>query len=284
MAVSIDTQKRAQAARRALDHCYICSDPIPKRGTPGRSLKVIGDHVLPESMLNLASAEEGANWPVVLDVHAECERDHKQKRDHLAMIMQIMGSVGPMQWTPDELGKFRNQCKFEIATVNGQPVPVIDGAGDILLAAILWVRGFHAALYGEVLPNEVGFITHCPAPACEHGDRPIEELLALGAVIEHAILSTLRRMIPKNRTDRIILRSKRIEYHCTWVRVLDPSTHPWWCYWTLDLPGSPAWSQATRGYDSPWHGAYSLPYKPESATAATARIEGDRLVFHDEGV
>lgn len=266
MPIEITTQRAAQAARRAITHCYICSDPLPERGRTGWKELTSRDHVIPASILSLAGDVPGSEWPLILDIHRDCEAAHKRHRDQMAKILQVMGAAGPRAWKPEELGRFRKQCTIGWQSVNGRRAPVIGNMDDALLAAHIWVRGFHAALYGQVLPADVGHVTRCPAP-CSQAEGSTEGLtLAEEFDVSRRICGTLGRAIRAQRTDLISLRGGRIEYRCTWIRELGDNPEPWWCFWALDLPGCPDWAMSVRGEDAPWHGGYSQAEKPPGAS------------------
>ena len=268
MSLRLASQRDVQRARRALNHCYICADPLPSRGSVGRTAVVVGDHVVPSSILDLAPAPSSENWPLILDIHKECEHRHKRSRDQLAKIMQVFGSRGPYAWHPEELGLFRNRCGIEKTPMDGKEIPVVLGGNDALLAASLWARGFHAALYKQVMPNPARQWTQCPVPSFDAASGPAESQVEDGARCRHLTLAVVAKAVREGNADSVVLRGGSIQYYCVWLEVKKDRETPWWCFWALDLPGSTAWSTGVTGEDVPWHGSYTTALKPTDASVA----------------
>jgi hypothetical protein len=268
MGIHLNRQEDMLRARQGLTDCYICGAPLPPPG-PGRNGKCKGDHVLPRAVLDMAAAIPGGDFPLVLDVHAQCEDRCKRGRDQVAKIVQMMCSSGPQSLADSEVARFRNQCDMSLLWVGGVPAPVIGNAQEILLAAMIWVRGFHAALYGEVLPSEIEHRTRCPAPGLRSEGGDFAAQLREETEMTNASLGVLGGAIEGGATDRVTLRAGAIDYRCTWVASPYHHGKPWSCIWALDLPGSEAWSTDVRRRHVPWHGAYLAQHKPPAAAQFT---------------
>ncbi len=76
--IRIRTQEEAARIRRSLTFCYICGEPLPDENKRTRA-STAKEHVIPRALLG-KPPPVGA-WPVVLDVHKQCERLVKRQRD-----------------------------------------------------------------------------------------------------------------------------------------------------------------------------------------------------------
>ena len=121
--------------------------------------------------------------------------------------------------------------------LNLRPHVVASGATTAVLlgqdlAAIIrrWLRSFHAALYGELLPGTAHFSTCPPFP------EGIQEGVALRAKPIPDVLPRFVETIKQNRAtgsiDRIVCRNDKCRYECVWTRA-DNGT--WLCIYCLDL-------------------------------------------------
>ena len=237
----------------------------------GKRRVLSAEHVIPRAILRLCPPSDRDNWPIVLDVHRACEEQQKTGRDHLAKLLQVLGGQGIQGWTWQEFEQFRSKCDIKIMDVGGILTPVMEGIQDAILAAFLWVRGLHAALYHEVLPPTVGQWTACPAPGFRSEGGDPQAQFDHGNACARGALSVVIRSIAAGKFDRVVLCGGAIEYRCAWLHYVDeddPST-PWCCCWALDLPGSQKWALEVRGRDMPWHGMYAVENKPEGASWST---------------
>jgi hypothetical protein len=73
--IRVTTQTEAQAIRRTVQFCYLCGEALPELR---RQKTVSTEHVLPRALLPEATP---GSWPIVLDVHRNCEIDGKRESD-----------------------------------------------------------------------------------------------------------------------------------------------------------------------------------------------------------
>jgi hypothetical protein len=162
MAVGILNQRQMRVAAKRLDRCYICGDPLHAASGNGPTSR---EHIISKAMRGPLPDALPQRWSPVLPVHRACE-DNKARRDQLAKIVSVFGSNGPTAWTRKELETFRKVAEVRIED-DGEygPAAVLQVGEELFEAAFLWVRGFHASLYGEVFPNPLGHFTRSP-PRC----------------------------------------------------------------------------------------------------------------------
>lgn len=76
---TVKTLDEARKRRVILDICYLCGQTVDKNGS-------LAEHVLPKTILGRPSSPSA--WPIILDVHHECERDCKRGGDALVSLWQ----------------------------------------------------------------------------------------------------------------------------------------------------------------------------------------------------
>lgn len=252
-----------QAARRRLRFCYLCGRALPDRRR-GKGCGVVGEHVVPRSMLGDPPAT--GSWPVVLDVHPECEMALKRGRDHWATTLQAINTRSPEDWP--KWGHVRGMPIEPIVLVDeetGHAIPAVKGAGAILRGAATWVRGFHAALYGSHLAKDVVIHVRPPVPACGTGIsvQMTEDVASVSVQVVLAAMLT-------DAWDGVKAWGGELRYLCTWwnrgrTEGSDIDIGPWTCFWTLTFPGVLEWSSTITDMVRPWNGHYELAAPPVGA-------------------
>lgn len=209
----------------------------------------------------------GKDWPLVLDVHKQCDERAKREADQLTKVVHVLNTRGAAALAPDERGVVRNTCTVGEAPAGaGEQAPVLGGIDRVMRNVFLWARGFYAALYGVVPPAGVRQTTRAPAPGFDSSRADVPEQLRRQERSTEAILVLLFRASARGLSDRVVLLGGNIVFECAWFQRREGG--PWMCHWALDIPGSTKWAIETQGRDVPWHGAYELPHKPERAVAA----------------
>jgi hypothetical protein len=93
-----------------------------------------------------------------------------------------------------------------------------------------WIRGFHAALYSEYLPEDTPFSTCPPVPEAEPTANGPKIRSVMEAVPE--FVKELKRNRATGTLDRIVCRNSKCRYECVWSQA-DNGT--WMCIYGLDL-------------------------------------------------
>ncbi|MDX9911734.1 MAG: hypothetical protein RBS39_07885 [Phycisphaerales bacterium] len=205
-------------------------------------------------------------WPVVLDVHPECDAEFKSTRDQMA---KILFGMMVRHRSSNDTASIRRYFSIKQEWVGGwEHTPLLSGGENILDLVFYWARGCHALLYDEALPWPIDQVTYAPAPDF---DRLAEDPHTAMAENRERTLSILRFLADANDRDcidTVVLMRGLICYSCVWLYDPRKSDSPWLCAWSLDCPGTFHWSAQTRGFYVPWHGCYATHTKPTLASVA----------------
>lgn len=192
----LDNQNAMRKVQK-LPFCYLC----------GKRLVVPqnNDHVPPDAIFRSSDR----NFPLTLPTHEKCNRDRSAEDQVIGQLVGLLHRKSPNP----------RQNKL---TVHGGRFP--DGTAgavlyDIDLRAIIrrWIRGFHAALYGEFLPDNSGlFMTSPPLPEGEPTGVGVR-FNQIPAVLPEFV-KELKRNRVTNTLDRILCRNKKCRYECVWTQ------------------------------------------------------------------
>ena len=191
---SILTQQDLRAARRR-DFCYICGEALPTDQKPST------DHVPPTSLF----APEDRDPPLILPTHHDCNQERSAQDEPIGQLVSLLHGRIPRA----------EVVKLPLFAIDRGPGRTPRGGlHDFPFISIVfrWVRGFHAALYGQFLPDRGGFIwapfvgsneLHGPPTDDNPGRRLFTQKFKAQAKI--------------NRLDRIVCRNGKVEYGCFWL-------------------------------------------------------------------
>ena len=207
--MDISTQKEIRDVRK-FSFCYICGKPFEPTD------KQNDDHVPPTSIFIKADR----NFPLILRTHKSCNSD-RSCEDQL--IGQLIGFLHGQR--PNE---HHNKLNFQVVKGgDGQPSLLLKESRMKELVW-RWIRGFHAALYKEPLPEK----------SRQHICLPMPELNPIGCqtgnvqeAIPHFIEAIKRNRLTKT-LDRIECRNGKCRYECVWDKADDGSSI---CIFALDL-------------------------------------------------
>jgi len=95
-----------------------------------------------------------------------------------------------------------------------------------------WIRGFHAALYREPLPDKYKavFMTFPPFP--EGRVRGTEVDFVPTSKIRERVVEEIKRNRFTDSLDRIISRNEHCRYECVWTQF---DRGEWFCVYALDI-------------------------------------------------
>lgn len=258
------SQKEMQDARQTIAFCYLCGKDLPPRGEPGRRKQLIGEHVIPRTLLGNAPESQAEAWAVVLDVHRACEESTKQRADHWLKLLQDMHVKPASEWAkPGHVRDMPIRPSLLIHPQTGTAVTTFTGLGDLFAGVWRWIRGLHAALYREFLLPDVWHFSYPPVPACSSQES--------GPTIEdtetqsHLIRSSIGLAESLGKWDGITAWGGAARYRCTWWQCAALKGKPnWICFWTLSFPRLEEWSRQVlpRGSERPWHGNYACAERP----------------------
>lgn len=188
----LDTQQEMRKVKK-LPFCYLCGEQLSDPRDD--------DHVPPTSIF----LPDDRNFPLILPTHKKCNVNRSAEDQLIGQLINILHKK-----TPDSRHK-----KLGVKAVRLPDGELLAAVHGLNLRAIIrrWVRGFHAALYKEFLPENPGqFMTSTPLPAAD----PIEKggkLIPVQPVVPEFV-----REIKRNRAtgtlDRIICRNGKCIYDC----------------------------------------------------------------------
>ena len=259
-------QKQMQIVRSEVTFCYICGQPLPEKGS-GYKQNVIGEHIVPRSLLGDPPTSETERWAVVLDVHRRCEADDKKFTDNLLNLLQQMSTKPFDEWP--KFGHLRSNLRLrpiEFQFSGGEKLPAFTNVQHVFAGSWTWVRGLHCALYLTPLADNVPHFVLPPVPACF-----ITKPLSLGEIekLSGSVRYLLDLADKHDKWDGIVAWGGKVVYRCVWHRI-EPGhkISGWACYWTLTFPGTAEWSRSILGTGSerPWHGYYVLDEPPQGAS------------------
>jgi len=269
--------------RSRVRFCYICGKHLPTRGEPGSRREVVGEHVIPRTLLGPQPANHSERWSVELDVHRACEANEKQQVDHLNKLLQEMHVKSPEQWA--DRGHIRRiglQVGMLANMVTRTGVPTFSGVAPLLDGAWRWIRSLHAALYAQHLPHDTWHLAMPPVPT--FSSRPNGPTLQEVETQTWVTRSVMTHALSHDKWDGITGWGRQLQFKCVWWRCADLQGKPdWVCFWTLAFPGLREWSQQVLGpgQERPWHGSYVCGQRPqfssylESQDLPPDRVEGD---------
>jgi hypothetical protein len=93
-----------------------------------------------------------------------------------------------------------------------------------------WVRGYHAALYREHLPEHVERAVFPPLPSVPQGNATLTSDDRLHQLAD--IVCLIKQSRVASRTDAVLSHSGRCRYECVWTR-LDHGQ--WMCFFALRI-------------------------------------------------
>lgn len=196
----------------SLPFCYLCGnvfDPTDEAND---------DHVPPSGIFS----EADRDFPLILRTHQDCNTARSQD-DQVAG--QLVGVLHGRKVNPTH-----KKLKVKLGHFENGSRAVVVGNLDIRAIIRRWVRGFHAALYKEYLPEADSFMTCPPLPEAKptaDGPQfmPVQEVFPL-------FVKELKRNRATATLDRIVCRNGKCRYECVWTQA-DNGT--WMCVYGLDL-------------------------------------------------
>jgi len=216
------------------------------------------DHVPPSGLF----ARTDRTPPLILRTHRRCNEGRSPEDQAIGQLVSVLHGR--------KVNRSHNKLRIMVGLAPNGSLEVVATAIDVKEAIRRWVRGFHAALYHECLPQDSLFATYPPLP---EGTRvgnnvrfnPVPEIVP-------KFVEELKRNRGLRNVDRVICRNDRCHYECVWSQADDGT---WICIYGFDLYN---WSdlgdrsQPSRGCV----GSYRRPSGGVPSNAST----GTRLVFN----
>lgn len=211
---AILTQRAAKEAKR-IQFCYLCGKKLLRDHRND-------DHVPPKALF---SKDDRAKGPVLkLWTHPECNARCSAEDERTAQLLSTV------LWN-DGIDPQRSHLKLIRNRVDqhGNKLDGVSGA-NLDWSIVRWIRGFHAALYGEFAPSHLHYAPSLPfAMGKLTEDRTV---LRDPQPVHEELVRTLVINRLSHTTDRIVLYGGKLEYECCWSHYDNGSDM---CIWALRI-------------------------------------------------
>ncbi len=223
--------------------CCVCGKPFAHGEERTRQ------HIPPTSVF----AKEDREPPLILPAHDGCNQGQSTDDEVIGQLVSLLHGKRP--------AKERLRLAVQLFSVNGSVVPMAF-VRDLPLNRIIfrWVRGFHAALYREYLPDRGGFIgppfpESKPVEGGKVAPEPIHES-------RYDMTLTFKQQVKAGRTDAVTCRNGKCHYRCTWLNLDNGAP---FCLFALRLYN---WEELGDVHHFPRRGCIGWYGAPIPATAA----------------
>jgi hypothetical protein len=235
------TNQKSLRGVRDLPFCYLCGKQFEEGDA------VDHDHVPPKSMFARADRQ-----PLKLKTHKACnERNSLNDEKVGQMISGFRGDYPRKE-------KDRKLVVEHLGVGYGAVTNL-----DVDAVLWRWIKGFHAALYGEPLRRVRGTIV-TPFPRFDlkpdgvFSPAPVYEL-------QHKLfVETIKTQRCHGALDRVVANNNRLIYECVWGQA--DSKSAWLCFFALNIY---EWKRMGNTPIAPTRGCagcYELPSHPVNAT------------------
>lgn len=200
---TIADQKQAREVQK-LDFCFMCGGPFCKES---EHLKKTPDHLPPQAVFAVADK----NFPLQVPAHWKCNNDWSNGDDVIGELVAILHGK------TKEPEKTRLEFQLAKDEVTGDAVVGVGGL-NIERHVIRWVRGFHAALYREFLPDQgsTDFCVSLPTPRLL--SSPSATRTMSGLQRNHVkFVEVIKKNRKAARLDRIHCNNGKFTYECVWT-------------------------------------------------------------------
>src|SRR5713101_6557271 len=203
---TITTQKQAREVQ-LLDFCFLCGGSFSDQS---RDLRKTFDH-LPQQAIFVASDK---NFPLKVPAHWICNNDWSKKDEIVGELIAVLhGTKKAPKKSGLELG-------LSTDAITGDTIAGVSGSNlNLERHVIRWVRGFHAALYREFLPDQgpTNFCVSLPTPRLLSGPQAVP--LMRNLLRNHvSFVEILKKNRLAGRLDRIHCNNGKFTYECVWTR------------------------------------------------------------------
>ena len=245
--VQITIQKALQNCGK-LGFCYLCGKPFQSGDDHDR------DHVPPKAIF----LPEDRIGPLILPTHSACNQGESVGDELVSQLVSAHHKKLPRQE--------QMRLKFIGGRLkpDGEPIAFTENL-NLVGNIWRWVRGFHAALFGELLPKTNRYSVHPPFPS---GRKENDQLTRDPILL---LLSLVPEVIKKNRIaknlDILTCYNGKCHYESVFVRA--DNDEPM-CFWALRLYdwerlADQRWA-ASRGCIGGYHPPAGIPENASKGT------------------
>lgn len=247
------TRQRDYRPAQRLPFCYLCAKPI------GEDEAINRDH-LPAQCIFIAGDRE----PLWLPTHVACNTGE-------SVVDEMMGQLIGLRYGKVPSDPEKQRLEFQVFSDLQAALTNL----SIDQAVWRWVRGCHAALYGEPLVMDGiaaagALVTPFPRATKSDAGPVIEPLRPQHQIFVQAIKAN--RM--KDNLDRVHTNKGKFRYECVWLQADDGR---WMCVFAIDLYD---WKDLGRTPLAPARGCAGM-YVPASGTppAGAPRSRSSALIL-----
>ncbi len=218
--ILLNQQKQFRSLQR-LSFCYLCGEStIPY----DKNLHDL-DHVIAKGIF----LENDRNFPLKLPTHKDCNNGLSDSDMALSQIIGLLHDREPSQ------NQDKRNVRFIKNLENQDEAHPVFSIGDLRTLIFRWVKGCHAALYGEFLPDPIGPRRRSILPPFPMG---VEKEAGIYFFDEDftpqyfEFAKALQKSKLARSMDGIECYNQKFKYYCTW----DQLDNGWpFCIFTLDL-------------------------------------------------
>lgn len=180
------------------------------------------DHVPPQAVFDLSDH----NFPLKLAAHkAQCHSPVNLDDEVLGQLVSLIhGKRAPARNDKLKIELYQNAN-------SGTPLALFNQR-DIGFLIRRWLKGFHAALYRNPLPDGTEFVVQSPFPSgtIHHGQLKEDSIRDQ----HYAFVECIKRNRAVQNLDKVVSNNQKLRYECIWDQLSDKS---WACIFALDLYG-----------------------------------------------
>lgn len=239
---SLLTQKQLRAVQN-FDFCYLCG----RRFVAGDLIN--RDHVPPTALF----AEADRSPPLILATHEVCNSAQTDYDEQIGQLISVMHRA-PVDSNISKLN-------LEVRRVAESTVPAVLLI-DFPLRRIVtrWLKGMHAALYGDPMPSTARCMFFGPLP-----EGQTKESFDYVHLFHPQLVATIKKNREAKRTDLIICRNGKFKYECVWTKRPDDGLDC--CVFAIDVYD---WSQLGDVHHAPKRSCvgFYIPSCPRPASAS----------------
>lgn len=205
--VVLESQAAVNSVKN-LPFCYLCGLKFDGHSEWNR------DHVPPNAIF----ASKDRDFPLLLPTHARCNKNRSDEDAKIGNLFRVMRG--------ESYSPHRGRLELHIPV----SYPQTNAVTNFDLQAVIrrWIRGFHAALYRQFLPDEKNFSTMPPLVRATADGSQLQDL----PEVYPLFIELIKRNRSTKSLDRIQIRNKTCTYECVWTKF---DNEDWWCVYALDI-------------------------------------------------
>ncbi len=196
-----------------LPFCYLCGLSFDDRSGLSR------DHVPPKAIFG----REDRTPPLILPVHKACNQAQAERDKVIGQLLSVQHGRIPTQ------RDLHLQVHLTQPAELGPPMALLTGI-NLHATIARWIRGFHAALYCQPLPNDTPNNIHSPFPELKQSGSSYVSAPILGQ--QRVFVEVIKQNRVANRLDCISCYNRKCVYECVWEQM---DNQAWACFFAIQI-------------------------------------------------